>query len=77
MIAARTIAGEAMAGDSRLERQRAAIELRLQRAEQAIARRKLALAEAELAQKGSSGPAGGFRFLLTPTGVVLIAPRSA
>lgn len=63
--------GRRVADDARLARQRAAIELRLKRAEQALALRQLALAEAELEQKRRS--VGGPAFLFTPTGVVLIA----
>ena len=63
--------GAALADDVKLARQRAAAELRLKRAEQALARRQIALAEAELEQKRTV--VGGAAFLFTPTGVVLMA----
>jgi GH24 family phage-related lysozyme (muramidase) len=58
--------------DTRLARQKLAAELLVKRSEHTLARKQLALAEAQLAQQSRQGSQEGFRFLFTPTGVVLI-----
>jgi GH24 family phage-related lysozyme (muramidase) len=58
--------------EGKFERTKLAIETRLRRADQALARKQFALAEAEFALEGKKDSQRGWRFLTTPTGVVVL-----
>ncbi|SAL07325.1 hypothetical protein AWB81_08021 [Caballeronia arationis] len=58
--------------EDQLARKKLAIETRLKRVDQALARKQLDLAQAEFEWKKSQGAHSGLAFLLTPTGVVLV-----
>lgn len=59
--------------NDQLERSRLAIETKLKRADQAIAKKQLALAEAQFEWQKEQAAHSGWEKLLTPTGVVLVA----
>jgi hypothetical protein len=61
-----------MMPDDQLARAQLAIDTKLKRADQAIARKQLALAEAQFEWQKSQAAHSGWGKLLTPTGVVLV-----
>jgi hypothetical protein len=58
--------------EDQLARTKLALETKLKRADQALARKQLALAEAQFDWQKSQAAHSGWQFLLTPTGVVLV-----
>jgi lysozyme len=58
--------------EGKFERTKLAVETRLRRADQLLARKQFALAEAQFAWERKKDSQSGWRFLTTPTGVVVL-----